>query len=116
VRPGARHAAHQHRRVDLEDVQADGPGDEGRDRARDETGHEDLQRDVAGQLLEQRGTGIDADDRDERHQAKVLEDVARGVRRAAEERSRDTSDETRMPDSSRPRHCPGRPRSRRPAR
>ena len=77
-------AAHQHRRVDLEHV-ADGPDEDRRDRAGDEADEEDLQRERAGQLRQQRVAGVDPDDRDEDHQAEILQDVARRVRRVAEE-------------------------------
>ena len=53
VRARAGHAAHQHRRIDLEEVVADRPDDERRDRAGDEADDEDLQRDRAGELREQ---------------------------------------------------------------
>ena len=79
------HATHQDRGIDLEEVVADRPADEGRDRAGDEADQEDLERDRTGQLREQAVAGVDADDRDEDHETEVLEDVARRVRRVAEE-------------------------------
>ncbi len=54
-------------------------------RAGDEADDEDLQRQRAGELRQQRVAGIDADDRDEDDEAEVLQDVARRVRRVAEE-------------------------------
>ena len=55
VRPRAGDAAHQHGRIDLHEVIADGPGEDGRNRAGDEAGEEDEERDLAGQLRQQRG-------------------------------------------------------------
>src|SRR6185437_11026953 len=53
MRPRARDTAHQDRRIDLEDVVADRPDDEGRNRAGDEADDEDLQRHRTGELRNQ---------------------------------------------------------------
>ena len=85
MRPRTGNAAHQHGRVDLEDVKADRPDNEWRDRAGDEADDEDLQRDRTCKLRQQAGTGVDADDGDKYHQSQIFQDVARGIRRVAEE-------------------------------
>src|SRR4051812_10366271 len=85
VRPRTGNAAHQHGRIDLEDVEADRPDDERRDRAGDEASDEDLQRDRTRELRQQPGAGIDADDGDEDHEAEILQHIARRVRCVAEE-------------------------------
>ena len=48
MRPRTGDAAHQHGRVDLEDVKADRPDDEGRNGAGDEADDKDLRRDRTG--------------------------------------------------------------------
>src|SRR3954464_11996378 len=72
VRPRTGNTAHQHGRIDLEDVEADRPDDEGRDGAGDEAGDEYLQRDRSCELSEKSCTGIDADNGDENNEAQVF--------------------------------------------
>src|SRR5262245_28473333 len=78
-------AAHQDRRIDLEDVVADRPDDEGRDGAGDESDNEDLRRNCTGELSQQASTGIDANDGDKDNEAEIFQHVARSIRRIAEE-------------------------------
>ena len=68
------HAAHQHRGVDFEDVEADRPYDEGWNCAGNEADHKDLQGDRAGELSKQARAGIYADDADEHHKPEILQD------------------------------------------
>src|SRR3954470_14655867 len=85
MRPRPGNAAHQHCWIDLEDVEANRPNDERRDGASDEADQEYLQRHRTGELGQQPGAGIDTDDGDEHDEAEILQHVAGGVRRVAEE-------------------------------
>ena len=71
-----RYAAHENRRIHLEDVVSEDPDNHRWYRAGDKADDEDLERQNAGQLRQQRIASVNADDGDKHDKAEILEHIA----------------------------------------